>query len=196
MINSLQVLESLHALYCDRRMKSAPEDISRNLILKLQAMGHVYRDALGRNGVGRVRMTECLAKMLNDVSEMFGPLPLEVAVRGDEILLSIPEAINCGIIASEVMHNAISHGFPPGFAGKMVIRVEVRKGRDGGIEISIDDNGVGLEGKDPEADDDAIGWTLIRTLANQLGGVVGFSSSPRGMSMTLRFPEKGPSIRT
>lgn len=74
-----------------------------------------------------------------------------------------------GLMINELVSNCMKHAFPGGRTGT----VRVRMRRDGGLlRFSVQDDGVGFPAECPDGDGPrgGFGMTLLRNLAEQLGG--------------------------
>ncbi len=111
-------------------------------------------------------------------------LSLELHVESMGLLPG--QVIPCGIFLAEAMTNAIKHAFPGGQEG--VIRVGLR--REGETaELSITDNGAGLEGELAELGSNSFGLQCLHAAAEQLEGVFsGQSLTGGGTRFSVRFP--------
>jgi two-component system, sensor histidine kinase PdtaS len=81
------------------------------------------------------------------------------------------------MVLTEVLQNAVEHGFPDG-SGAITIRVIRAAGRLG---VTIDDDGRGLPADfDPVASGN-LGLSIVRTLVeSELGGVLSLGGNPAG----------------
>jgi two-component sensor histidine kinase len=61
----------------------------------------------------------------------------------EPLLLSIDKATPLGLVANELLTNALKHAFPAGRTGE--IRVKLRRATDGQSALTITDNGIGTE---------------------------------------------------
>ena len=86
-----------------------------------------------------------------------------------------------GLILNELVANSLEHAFP---RGKGSITVEMRK-LDGHIHLTVKDDGIGF---DLKATESAMGFELIDTLIEQLGGTAKFESNEQGTTCRLHFP--------
>jgi PAS domain S-box-containing protein len=89
-------------------------------------------------------------------------LELDVA----EVTLPVAIAVPCGLILNELITNALKHAFPGGRQG--CLRVALRAIGEGQLELTVQDNGVGLPHEFSDQDSDSLGLTLVATLAQQI----------------------------
>ncbi len=69
-----------------------------------------------------------------------------------------------GLIANELVANALKHASPEGAAGK--IRIGLWRYDDGTVRLSVSDTGRGIA---PVAGGDGLGMRLVEGLARQVG---------------------------
>ena len=116
-----------------------------------------------------------------DLSE--GRIRLDIKVEA--VPVSIDHAVPLGLLLCELVSNALAHAFPEGRGGTLSVTL-LRPG-DGGLELSVRDDGVGPPpGFDPRRD---AGYGLETAIAlgeRQLRGKLAFSSES-GFSAVLRF---------
>ena len=94
-------------------------------------------------------------------------------------------ALHAGLIVSELMMNAVKYAHPSGVAGKLHIACN-RIGD--GIVIDVIDDGIGFpEGFDPMTSR-GLGFQLVRSLTDQLKGLIQFHDSGIGVRVTLSMP--------
>jgi two-component system, sensor histidine kinase PdtaS len=95
----------------------------------------------------------------------FGMLPNETATA-------------LAMVLTELLQNAVEHGYPGGSAGTITVGPERLAGR---LRVSVDDDGKGLpEGFDPDTSLN-LGLSIVRTLVeSELGGQLELRPRPEG----------------
>lgn len=88
-----------------------------------------------------------------------------LAVDVDRTTVSNDLVTPVALIISELITNAVKHGFPDKTPGK--IKVGLRLGGDE-LELTVSDNGVGFDGSQVESA--GSGFEIVRGLVRQLGG--------------------------
>lgn len=86
-----------------------------------------------------------------------------------EIEVEARTAVALGLLANELITNALKHAFPNGRKG--AIRVSLGKTPEGGM-LAVEDDGVGMATDRPGKAEPRLGTVLIDTLASQLSGQV------------------------
>lgn len=118
----------------------------------------------------------------------------EVVVVSDELLLASAQAQQLGVIANELVANALRHGRAPvtvllahgGMAGAGAVRLEVR---DGGVLTAGGEGAAGAGESAAHPPSSGLGLTLVRQIAERgLGGSFALEPRPDGSTnAVLRF---------
>jgi len=108
---------------------------------------------------------------------------LEVeAPRGIE--LGLKEAMSVGMIANELVMNAIKYAFPGGLRGR--VRLTMERSPENDIIVTVEDDGVGMEEHEARREG-SLGAMIVRALADGIGACLDVrSGSGTGTSWTLR----------
>ncbi len=185
--NNLNIISSL--LNLQASVIQTPEQAltafenSRDRIL---AMALVHEELYASKDYSRVDMGEYLAKLTKQLQQAYCPgAEIGSCVQAEGIILNVNLAIPCGLILNELITNAFKYAFPKGQYGE--ISILFRALDDGWYELTVSDNGIGMlvgaVGNDPGS----LGLTLVRLLAQQLGGSLDISSV-NGTACRIRFP--------
>jgi two-component sensor histidine kinase len=115
-------------------------------------------------------------------------------VEATNASFGIDAAVPLGLIASELVSNALRHAFPGGRGG--VVRVTLASAGDGRLSLTVEDDGVGRppEGERTAGQEPPLGLWIVRTLAAQLRGDVSYHSK-NGFSFTVMFPDPSAPAR-
>ena len=84
--------------------------------------------------------------------------------------LGVDKAIPAGLILNELISNALKHAFPEGRSGFLLIEGKLHHGR---IELSVQDDGVGMRGfigQTVKPRSKSLGMTIVNVLSRQLKG--------------------------
>jgi PAS domain S-box-containing protein len=126
-----------------------------------------------------------VGRMLLNMCERMGKLNPSVAVRCEpepDIALDAERAIPLGMIASELLTNALRHAYPPGVQGEVQVTASAEHEV---LAITITDGGAGMS---PSSVKPGLGSTVVATLARKLGAEIATDApSGGGTSVTLRL---------
>ncbi len=122
----------------------------------------------------------------DDVSDRLAAMVTEVAAEPTTVVTSrtgsfgqLPAdvATPLAMVLTEVLQNAVEHGFPDG-AGRISLRALRLAGR---LEVVVDDDGRGLPAGFDPVSSGSLGLSIVRTLVeSELGGVISFGTNPEG----------------
>ncbi|MDQ0293291.1 two-component sensor histidine kinase [Streptomyces sp. DSM 41037] len=190
--NNLQTVAALLRLQA-RRIES--ERGREALVEAVRRVGSIaiVHETLSQNLDERVEFDEIADRVLAMVAEI-SPGRVEGRRTGRFGILDAEVATPLSMVLTEVLQNALEHGFGPGETGEVEVSA-VRGGtrKDARLLITVQDNGVGL----PE-DFDAhtagnLGLQIVRTLVEgELGGTFDMSGAPGGGTrVLLDIPVRG-----
>jgi two-component sensor histidine kinase len=95
------------------------------------------------------------------------------------------EAVSIGLIVTELVINALKHGFPAGAEGEILVSYGVQ---DSGWRLSVSDNGSGTQEADGEPPHAGLGTSIVEALAHQLNATVQKTSGPQGTMVSIIAP--------
>lgn len=108
-----------------------------------------------------------------------------VSVATESVVLPAQKAVPLGLVAAELLSNALEHGFPGGRRGNVQVSLERRQGHH--ALLTIHDDGVGLpEGFDLDQAR-SLGLQIARQFAGQLGATLSIASDG-GVTSRLEVP--------
>ena len=114
------------------------------------------------------------------------PISLRVEAGAGE--LTSDDAISMGLIATELVINAIKHAFPGGAIGTIVVNFESDANA---WRLSVSDNGVGTGTSLPDNPRrSGLGTSLMDALARRLGGQIATASASPGTTVSLTVPQR------
>ena len=111
---------------------------------------------------------------------------LDLIKQFDEVQLHVDIAIPLGLIANEVITNALKYGYRN--EDEQYLEVKLKNLNDGNIEFTVRDNGFGFH-KDSMAAGSSFGMKLVNILTRQIGGDLTFENR-EGAYCRLLAPAK------
>lgn len=134
-------------------------------------------------GMQTLDAADYLREVLHDVVQVAGAGDVDLEVRADSLPLPHDTAVPLGLIASELVMNAIEHGIPAQGMTRIGVQLAVAPpARDGRVSaaLTITDAGPGLpEGFDLEATD-SLGLIVARQFATALNGALSLARGAAG----------------
>ena len=133
----------------------------------------------------------------DDVSDRLGRMVTEVSGSGHRVavgrtgsfgVLASEAATALAMVLTEVLQNAVEHGYDADRSGRIVVDAE--RGEDE-LRVVVTDDGRGLPADFDLESSTSLGLSIVRTLVGELGGSMQIGpGSARGTVVALTFPGK------
>jgi len=112
--------------------------------------------------------------------------PISIRVAAGEGATTSEQAVSMGLITTELVMNALKHGFPGGASGKIVVGFE---STDLAWRLAVSDDGVGIGTRLADAPvRTGLGTSIVEALTRQLGGRVATSAASPGTTVSVTVP--------
>ena len=184
--NNLQVISSLLSIQASHVEDLRAREAYQDSIRRVRSMALVHERLYRSGDLSQIDFAQYLSSVTTDLAHSLYAPGIEVRVDAEQIMVGLDAAIPCGLIANELVTNALKHAFSGG--GQGTVRVGFLKLPNGDLQLEVADDGVGLpEGSDVNSMT-SMGMTIVRTLSDQIGGDLSVASPP-GTRFTLTFPE-------
>jgi two-component sensor histidine kinase len=180
--NNLQTVAALLRLQARRIDSDEARAALEEAVRRVGSIAIVH-ETLSQEVLDEVAFDEIadrLGAMVTDVGagpDGSGDQPV-VRRKGSFGMLPNETATALAMVLTELLQNAVEHGYPGGAAGTITVEPERLAGR---LRVTVDDDGVGLpEGFDPDTSLN-LGLSIVRTLVeSELGGLLELRAGPRG----------------
>ena len=138
--NNLQSIQSLLSIYEKRRDEYDLTEILREVRNKIDSFALLHEQLHETNNIREVDAREYLKNLCKEL-EKTKPDSKDVALTTslESVHLPVEKMIACGLIVTELVSNAFSHGFPDDRPGT----VEVRLTGDDPYHLEVTDTGTG-----------------------------------------------------
>ena len=173
--NNMQVILSM--LHIRTRQVTDPElkRILGDLDNKILCMAYAHQKLYESNDLSRLNIKEYVESLIDYLKKRCMKACTFI-VEGEDIFVLIDTAIPCGFVVSELVVNAINHGFTDRESGR--VHVQINRSDSNELIIRVADNGVGFpEGFEREKDF-KLGLTYIADVVeNQLHGTINYKNA-------------------
>jgi two-component sensor histidine kinase/ligand-binding sensor domain-containing protein len=116
----------------------------------------------------------------------FGHNNIQLSVNVDAVEINVDRAIQCGLIATELITNALRHGFEHGQSGTVLLEF---RAQDSDWLLLVEDDGRGLAPDFEANSHDGLGLKLVDALVSRLRGTLqSGSGTVGGTRFEVRFP--------
>jgi PAS domain S-box-containing protein len=188
--NNLQVISSLLDLQSARLSDPSVLSLLRDSQNRIRSMALIHQTLYRSKDFAEVDFRHFVDGLLPVLTASHGIDPERIAifVEGEEVSLPIGTAIPCALLVNELLSNALEHAFPGDRPG--AIRVGFLRPRPGTVQISVEDDGVGMPPGFEIGKADTLGLQLVALLADQVGGSLTIARAAP-TRFELRFPFGG-----
>jgi PAS domain S-box-containing protein len=180
--NSLQLVAALLRLQLGRVADPEARGGLEAAIARVDAVAQAHLALQSSQDLRSVPLDRMLGDLCGRVQQLNPAVTLRCHAEAD-LWLDAEQAIPLGLIASELLTNALRHAFAPGCAGTASLTASAAGGR---LAMTIADDGAGLPATKPRA---GLGSSVVAALARQIGAAVAISSAPgAGTTVTVTLP--------
>ncbi len=180
--NNLQTVSSLLRLQGRRVTEPAAKTALDEASRRIRSIALVH-EVLSRDGGDDVALGDVVSPVVQMVQGalMDPDRPVTITIDGEGPIVPAEVASSLAVILTELIQNAVEHGFPPS-AGQNNRKVSLTmKTRKNTLTVRVIDNGIGVPADFNIDADPGLGLTIIRTLATaDLGGTFVLENDPNG----------------
>ena len=183
--NSLQIIAGIILMKAARVESEETRAHLQDAHKRVMSIAAVQAQLHASGIVGRIDMVPYLSKLCDTLaaSMISDNRPIMLEVVGEGGVANPREAESIGLIATELVMNAIKHAFPADQAeGRIVIAYDV----DGtNWKLSVADNGCGRPDGTFAQTKTGLGTGIVKALAQQLGAKVETLADPEGTTVSI-----------
>ncbi len=183
--NSLQIIASILLLKASSVDSEETKSELRDAHQRVMSVAAVQSHLHDVEGIEEIDMGAYLTKLgAGLASSMVGPKQnIRIAVAANGGTLSTSHAVSLGLIATELIINAIKYAFPTQRASAR-IRVTFEMERSD-WKLTVSDNGTGRDPAKADKPRSGLGTALISALAQQLEAQISEVSTDKGLTVEV-----------
>jgi two-component sensor histidine kinase len=192
--NNIQMVGAVLSLQKRHISDAAARQALDDAAAKLQLIGRIQRQLYDLEG-GQVALDTFLRELADDLLAANDTSGITCRVEAEAGFLLDPDAaIPLALIMAESVANAIEHGFAGRNEGQIDV---VLQRREDELELSVQDDGVGLPDGFDASTATSLGLKIANSLARQLGGRFAVGPAPgTGTCTTLTIPVPNLQVAT
>jgi PAS domain S-box-containing protein len=184
--NSLQIIASILMLKA-RTVESEETRLHlRDAHDRVMSVATIQQQLQASAHGGQIELGAYLSRLCDALAaSMIGDSrPITLKVEADPGTGVSAEAVSIGLITTELVINALKHGFPSGGndGGEILVKYEVDKAN---WRLSVSDNGAGLRHDEGRRGHTGLGTTIVEALAHQLKARVEKADRAPGMTVSI-----------
>ena len=166
--NNLQLISSILALKSYDLEDNRSKDIFNEVNDRIKAMSVIHDKLYTFYNVSEINLSEYLDHIASELQILLGSTDVILKVESETIVLDVEKALLIGLMVSELVANAVKHGFGPKKEGVVRILFNIEEGR---YVLRVLNDGNKLP-KDVLDKNTGLGISLLKTFAKQLRGEV------------------------
>ncbi len=153
---------------------------------RIQSIAMVHEKLYSSEIFSEIAIDKYINDLLDMIEESLADYGKEIRVKTDmdSILLTVSQAIPCGLLLNEMITNCYKHAFVDLGEGEINISISEKAGQ---ILLSVADNGVGLPNDFDMDEQSSLGMTIIKTITSQLNGDLDVESGDFGSRFSIAF---------
>ena len=190
--NNLQIISSLLMLQAEKLTNAADKAVFGECRDRIYSMARLHEQLYSSGEFSDLDFAAHLREMAEMLVRSHTPpgCILALEVRADPVAMDLDTAVTLGLIANELLLNALKHGFDGRPAGKLT--VELRAGNPN--QMTVRDDGSGLPPGFDARKNTGLGIELVLGMTRQIHGEVKIENDPAGGTRTtIFFPTLPPS---
>jgi two-component sensor histidine kinase len=180
--NNLQVIASLLNLQSGEVMHPADAELFERSHDRVISIALVHEQLYQNDSLSMIPFDRYLQDLVGHIRNAVQTDGITIRLDVESCSLGIDLAAPCGLIVSELITNALKHAFPRGGPGTIDVRFRLQEGY---YQLEVADTGEGMT----DGSSTSLGMTLIRTLAEQIGGTMDISGTD-GTTIRISFPHR------
>ena len=183
--NNLQIISSILALQAEKVTDAADKAVFGECRDRIYSMARLHEELYSSGEFSDLEFGAHLREMAEMLvhSHTQPGCHLTLEVRVDPVAVDLDTAVTLGLIANELLLNALKHGFDGRSAGKLT--VELHAGNPN--QMIVCDDGSGLPPGFDAKKNPGLGIELVLGMTRQIGGEVKIESGPAGGTRTTIF---------
>lgn len=189
--NNLLIVSSLMDWKCELSTDPFCHSLFADSQKRIQAMALIHEklyssDNLARINVGEYLMDLAQQLVIAHMSLKSSAPHIELDCQLDPVFVNLETATPCGLIANELILNAIHHAFTDNESGTIALRLKSHNTNE--YLLTVEDNGRGMPADFTVEATTTMGWQLIHLLTQQLEADIQIFRDS-GTRIELRFTE-------
>jgi two-component sensor histidine kinase len=173
--NNLQVISSLLDMQSYGTQHPQVTHALQESQSRIRAIAFVHERLYQSPDLTSVDAGEYIHSIADDLFSLYADpaKSIDLRVEADDCRLDLSTAIPCGLIANELISNALKHAFPDTLGNRSgEVRVTLDSRGENIVRLAVGDNGVGLPPGLNPATEFSLGLRLVHMLSEELGGAM------------------------
>src|SRR5690554_697521 len=186
--NNLQVISSILNLQSSYVKDENSLNILRESQNRIKSMSFIHESLYQTKDFAHIEFSDYILSLSRNLIHSYSLTTsgIKLVTDFEKTHLSLDQAIPCGLIANELISNALKYAFVDRDGGEISVSIKDSKGK---IEMEISDNGIGLPEDLDYRNSDSLGLQLVYTLIEQLDARMEVETS-KGTKYLITFEKQ------
>lgn len=183
--NNLQVISSLLGMQSQLVTDGQAREAYADSIRRVRSMALVHEKLYRSGDLSQIDFHEYLNSVAKELSRSLHREGITLRVEAENIMLGIDVAVPCGLIANELVSNALKHAFARREHGTVVVSFKRLNATT--LQLDVRDDGIGFPRGSDYRTMTSMGMNIIRTLTEQISGTLMFDGTA-GARFSIVYP--------
>ncbi|MBN3910308.1 MAG: PAS domain S-box protein [Nostoc sp. NMS1] len=186
--NNLQIVSSLLQLQSQTVKDPEAIKVLRESQNRIESISLIHKNLYTSANIGQIDVADYISNLAASllISYQIWPNKITLETDIDSVNLNVDQAIACGLVINELISNALKHAFPNQQVGTINIAL---RNINNSIEMTIQDNGIGLPDNLDWTNTDSLGLSLVYDLVTeQLEGDITLERN-HGTGFKIKFTQ-------
>ena len=173
--NNLQVVSSLLGLQSRNIKDSKALAAIKEGRARVQSMSLIHQNLYKKDNFTGIKVQTYLDKLCQNLFQTYdiSPNKVELHTSIDEMTLDVETVVPLGLIINELISNALKYAFPDDRNG--IINISLNETNEG-LQLIVQDDGVGMENPEQAMSGDSFGYDLIDAFKTKLNADLSIES--------------------
>ena len=185
--NNLALVSGLLELQITTSSTSRDAEILRRSQQRIHSMALIHEKLYQQDNMSDILVDKYIERLLKDMKKIYR-IPaqnIDVNLKCDPISLNINQAVPFALICNEMVTNSYTHAFKNMKEGRIDVAIT---SKDDHIELTVNDNGIGISNEETGNTPVSLGLTIMQQLTMQLNGKLNIKSN-HGTTARLVFKQ-------
>jgi PAS domain S-box-containing protein len=183
--NNLQVISSLLGMQSQLVTDGQAREAYADSIRRVRSMALVHEKLYRSGDLSQIDFQEYLHAVARELGNSLKREGVSLRVEAEKIMLGIDVAVPCGLIANELVSNALKHAFARREQGHVVVSFKRLNATT--LQLDVHDDGIGFPRGSDYRTMTSMGMSIIRTLTEQISGTLMFDGTA-GTRFSVVYP--------
>lgn len=175
--NNLQIVKSLIRFQMDQVKDPHTTELFNECVNRVSAMALVHEQTYLSKDLANIDVNSYISHLTRDLCHAYTiDTKLDLDIRVNIPTMGVDTLIPLGLLINEIISNALKYAFVGRTHGKVIMHLDTDA--QGGLDLRIGDDGIGLRDRDRWEKPQSLGMELIQTLAGQLDATVNLAAGP------------------